>query len=195
MNFVDMIMYYGHSNPEKQAIILVDRVVSYRMLASGIRSVETAVVEAGLDKRHIVAIRVDSQTRHLIVVSALYRLGIVSVSVTDHMDVAKAGVKVDALISDKNQPLPNMGRLIVLGDDWFQRPPNVARTGGFASDDALARIVMSSGTTAAPKAIGMSGRVVEDRIVTGRRTLALAPWDRMMCLPVLTSSLGFGSPR
>jgi acyl-coenzyme A synthetase/AMP-(fatty) acid ligase len=193
MNFVDMIMYYGHSNPEKQAIILVDRVVSYRMLASGIRSVETAVIEAGLDRRHIVAIRVDSQTRHLIVVSALYRLGIVSVSVTDDMDLAKAGVKVDALIGDKNQPLPNMGRRIVLGDDWFQRPPNAARPGGFASDDALARIVMSSGTTAAPKAIGMSARVVEDRIVTGRRTLALAPWDRMMCLPVLTSSLGFGS--
>ncbi len=193
MNFVDMIMYYGHSNPEKQAIILVDRVVSYRMLASGIRSVETAVIEAGLDRHHIVAIRVDNQTRHLIVVSALYRLGIVSVSVTDHMDLAKAGVKVDALISDKNQPLPDMGRLIVLGDDWFQRRPNVARPGGFASDDALARIVMSSGTTAAPKAIGMSGRVIEDRIVTGRRTLALAPWDRMMCLPVLTSSLGFGS--
>ena len=52
---------------------------------------------------------------------------------------------------------------------------------------------MSSGTTAAPKAIGMSARVVEDRIITGRRTLALAPWDRMMCLPVLTSSFGFGS--
>ena len=51
MNFVDMIMYYGHSNPEKQAIILVDRVVSYRMLASGIRSVETAIIEAGLDKQ------------------------------------------------------------------------------------------------------------------------------------------------
>jgi long-chain acyl-CoA synthetase len=35
--------------------------------------------------------------------------------------------------------------------------------------------------------------VVEDRIITGRRVLAWAPWDRMMCLPVLTSSYGFGS--
>jgi acyl-coenzyme A synthetase/AMP-(fatty) acid ligase len=195
MNFVDMIMYYGHSNPEKQAVILVDRVVSYRMLASGIGSVETAISEAGLDKRHVVAVRVENQIRHLIVVSALYRLGIVSVSVAEPMDLAKAGVKVDALISDKNQPLPNLGRLIVLGDDWFQRSrkENAGHAGGFSSDDSLARIVMSSGTTAAPKAIGMSGRVVEDRIVTGRRTLTLAPWDRMMCLPVLTSSLGFGS--
>ena len=125
MNFVDMIMYYGHSNPEKQAIILVDRVVSYRMLASGIRSVETAVIETGLDKRNIVAVRVENQIRHLILASALYRLGIVSVSVTERMDLAKAGVKVDALISDKNQPLPNLGRLIVLGDAWFQRSPRI----------------------------------------------------------------------
>ena len=63
----------------------------------------------------------------------------------------------------------------------------------FVVKTRLARIIMSSGTTAAPKAIGMSARVVEDRIITGRRTLTLAPWDRMMCLPVLTSSLGFGS--
>jgi len=193
MNFVDMIMYYGRSNPEKQAIILVDRVVSYRMLASGILSVTTAIIESGLDQRHIVAVRVESQIRHLIVVSALYRLGIVSVSVAGNMELAKAGVKVDAVISDENKLLPDLGRLTLLKDDWFQRSPHGARPSGFPSDDSLARIIMSSGTTAAPKAIGMSGRVVEDRIVTGRRTLTLAPWDRMMCLPLLTSSLGFGS--
>src|SRR5262249_49849867 len=143
MNFVDMIMYYGQSNPEKQAIILVDRVVSYRMLASGIRSVETAINEAGLDTRHIVAVRVENEIRHIIVVSALYRLGIVSVSVTEHMDLATAGVKADALISDKSQPLPNLGRLVVMRDDWFQRKENAARPSGFANDDSLARIVMS----------------------------------------------------
>jgi acyl-coenzyme A synthetase/AMP-(fatty) acid ligase len=165
------------------------------MVANGIRSVETAITEASLDQRHIVAVRVDNQIRHLIIVSALYRLGIVSVSVTGNNPLSKAGVKVDAVISDENKPLADLGRLILLKDDWFARPFNAdaPRPAGFASDDALARVIMSSGTTAAPKAIGMSARVVEDRIVTGRRTLALAPWDRMMCLPVLTSSLGFGS--
>ncbi len=50
MNFVDMLMYYARSNPEKQAIILPDRIVSFGMIGSGIRSVEVAVAEAGLDK-------------------------------------------------------------------------------------------------------------------------------------------------
>ena len=195
MNFVDMLMYYGQSNPEKQAMILVDRLITFGMVANGIRSVETVVTEASLDQRHIVAVCVDNQIRHLIIVSALYRLGVVSVSVPGNIELSKAGVKVDAVISDRNEPMPDLGRVILLEDDWFARPfkADAPRPTGFASDDALARIIMSSGTTATPKAIGMSARVVEDRIITGRRTLTLAPWDRMMCLPVLTSSLGFGS--
>src|ERR1035437_8519099 len=190
-----MLMYYAQSNPEKQAIILPDRIISFGMIATGIRSVEVAIAEASLDSRHVVAVRIDNRTRHLIVVRALYRLGIVSVSVEGKEDLSKAGVKVDAIISDLNQPFPGFGRLAPLKEDWFSRrfDAAAARPTGFRDEDALARIIMSSGTTAAPKAIGMSARVVEDRIVIGRRTLTLAPWDRMMCLPVLTSSLGFGS--
>ncbi len=195
MNFVDMLMYYAQSNPAKQAIILPNRVVSFGMIGTGIRSVEVAIAEASIDSRHIVAVQIENRTRHLIVVSALYRLGIVSVSVVGNEDLPKAGVKVDAIISDRNQPLLGFGRLVLLKDDWFERrfDAAAARPAGFRDEEALARIIMSSGTTASPKAIGMSARVVEDRIITGRRTLTLAPWDRMMCLPILTSSLGFGS--
>src|SRR5450631_813170 len=190
-----MLMYYAQSNPEKQAIILPDRIISFGMIGTGIRSVEVAIAEASLDSRHTVAVRIENRSRHLIVVSALYRLGIVSVSVLGKEDLSKAGVKVDAIISDLNQPFPGFGRLVLLKEDWFSRrfDDAAARPAGFRDEDALARITMSSGTTAAPKAIGMSARVVEDRIVTGRRTMSLAPWDRMMCLPVLMSSLGFGS--
>ena len=47
-------------------------------------------------------------------------------------------------------------------------------------EDALARIVMSSGTTAVPKPIGMSPRIIEHRITSGRRTLSSVPWDRVV---------------
>ena len=51
---------------------------------------------------------IENNIRHLIVVSALYRLGIVSVSVLGNEDMAKAGVKVDAIIADLNQPFPGL---------------------------------------------------------------------------------------
>ena len=105
MNFVDMLMYFARSNPEKQAIILPDRIVSFGMIGAGIRSVEVAITEASLDSRHIVAVRITNQARHLIVVSALYRLGIVSISVVGRGGFVQAGVKVDAIISDREPAL------------------------------------------------------------------------------------------
>jgi acyl-coenzyme A synthetase/AMP-(fatty) acid ligase len=194
VNFVEMILYFGRAMPEKQAIVLSDRVVSFGMLAMGIRSVETAIKAAGITPAETVGIRIESPTRHVIVASALYRLGIVSVSLNGNEDLSNAGLKIDVSISDVATLPPAFGRVVALADDWFARRFDASETpAGFRDEDQLARIIMSSGTTAAPKAIGHTVRVVEDRIITGRRTLALAPWDRMMCLPVMTSSLGFGS--
>ena len=194
MSFVDMFMYYGRTNPEKQAIILADRVVTFGMLASGIRSVAGEIEASGLGRTQTVAVRIESPSRHIIVVSALYRLGIVSLSVSGTGDLPPAGVRIDAIISDEDRGFPGYGRTLVLQDHWFMRQtdPHAPASARFA-DDELARIIMSSGTTATPKAIGHTARVVEDRIVTGRRTLSYAPWDRMLCLPPLSSSLGFGS--
>jgi acyl-coenzyme A synthetase/AMP-(fatty) acid ligase len=194
MSFVDMFMYYGRTNPEKQAIILADRVVTFGMLASGIRSVAAEIEASGLNRTHTVAVRVESPSRHIIVVSALYRLGIVSLSASGSGDLSQPGVTIDAIISDEDKVFPGYGRTLFLQDHWFMRQadPHAPAPARFA-DDELARIIMSSGTTATPKAIGHTARVVEDRIITGRRTLSYAPWDRMMCLPPLSSSLGFGS--
>src|SRR5450759_3444790 len=126
VNFVDMLMFCAQSNPEKQAIILPDRIISFGMIATGICSVEVATAEASLDSRHIVAVQIENRARHLIVVSALYRLGIVSVSVSGTEDLSKAGVKVEATISDRNQPFPGFGRLVLLKEDWFTRRFNAA---------------------------------------------------------------------
>jgi acyl-coenzyme A synthetase/AMP-(fatty) acid ligase len=189
-----MFMYYGRTNPEKQAIILGDRVVTFGMLASGIRSVAAEIEASGLNRTQTVAVRIDSPIRHIIIVSALYRLGIVSLSVYGSEELSHTGVTIDAIISDEDKVFPGYGRTLFLQDHWFMRQTDPhAPAPARLADDELARIIMSSGTTATPKAIGHTARVVEDRIVTGRRTLSYAPWDRMMCLPPLSSSLGFGS--
>ena len=63
MNFVDMIMFYGRSNPEKQAIILIDRIVTFKMLAFGIRSVEKAILQSSIGKHDIVGVQINNQIR------------------------------------------------------------------------------------------------------------------------------------
>ena len=194
MSFVDTLVNYGTSNPEKLAIHLPDRAVTFGMVASGIRSVTSALLSSGIDRGQIIGVRIENQIRHLIVVCALYRLGIASVSLSGQEDPTNAGFKIDATISDGMQLPIRFGRPVTIKAEWFTltvNPDN--RIPGFASDGQLARIIMSSGTTGLPKAIGHTVKTVEDRITIGHQTLAIAQWDRMLCLPLLTSSLGFGS--
>ncbi len=194
MRFVDALMNHGASNPEKVAIQLPDRAVTFGMVASGIRSVTSAILSSGIERGQTIGVRIENQIRHLIVVSALYRLGVVSVSLSGQEDPISAGFKIDATISDGLQSPMRVGRTITLKDEWFTLGVNPEhQILGFASDTQLARIIMSSGTTGIPKAIGHTVKTVEDRIAIGHRTLAITQWDRMLCLPLLTSSLGFGS--
>ena len=188
MNFVDMIFYYANATPEKPAVILADRIVTYRMMAAGIRSVESVLRDKGLAAGQIVGVKIDSPARHLIVTCALYRLGVVLVSVIGKMDVSETGVKLQVMITDGG-PVSWTGTTYVASDDWFGQEPGHRASGriGFPNPDALCRIAFSSGTTATPRAIGMSAQVFEDRIERHRCTLSIAAWDRMLILPTLNS--------
>jgi acyl-coenzyme A synthetase/AMP-(fatty) acid ligase len=91
-------------------------------------------------------------------------------------------------------PVSWAGMTYVASDDWLSQGPSSSASAsvGFPNPDSLCRIALTSGTTAGvPKAIGMSARVVEDRIGLRRLTLTAAPWDRMLVLPILSSTSGF----
>ena len=194
MNFVDMIFCYANVIPEKPAIIMADRIVTFRMMAAGIRSVEGVLQDKHLAPGEIVAVKIDSPVRHLIVTCALFRQGVVSVSALPKMDVSKAGVKLQAMITDGG-PVSWTGTTYVASDDWFsQEPDHRASTGiGFPNPDLLCRIVLSPDTTAVSEVVGLSARVFEDRNEFHHRTLTIVQWDRMLVLVTLASSLGFGS--
>ena len=192
MNFVDMISYYARWVPEKPAIILAERSIPYAMLTAGIDGVTETLGEKGLTRGSVVAIRIEDQLRHLIVACALYRLGIVSVTLTADGDLASSGVRLSAMVTD-GVATSWRGATHVIDPSWFAREPGpiCAAARGFDHKDDLCRISLSSGTTAAPKAIGFSVRVWEERFVIGFRVLSTVAWDRLLCLPSLGSNLGF----
>lgn len=192
MNFVEMISYYARWVPEKPAIILADRAITFDMLAAGIESVTETLGENGLTRGSIVGIRIDSPIRHIIVACALYRLGIVSVTLTADVDLASSGARLAAMVTD-GVKTSWRGATYVVEDSWFARAPGsvAAAANGFSHPDDLCRISLSSGTTAAPKAIGFSVSVWEERFVIGFRVLSTVAWDRLLCLPSLGSNLGF----
>ena len=65
MGFVDTLLYHARVEPERPAIVLVDRVVTYGMLARVLRAIETRIAQAGVAKGDLVGIdgarRVDGE--------------------------------------------------------------------------------------------------------------------------------------
>ena len=59
MNFADMIFHHALSQPEKPAIILSDRVVTYAMVARGAMSVGDRIAALKLPPHALVAVAIE----------------------------------------------------------------------------------------------------------------------------------------
>ncbi|HZL59264.1 MAG TPA: fatty acid--CoA ligase family protein [Stellaceae bacterium] len=193
MNFVDKILAYAATNPNKPALMLGDRSIGYGKLAGAIAAAEQRIRGAGLPPGALVGILIDSPIRHLTLIIALYRAGMVSVSLRIGFDFTRAGLRIDATLRDaEGQPAAGGGRDIAVDAAWFE--PAVTRSTtaatGFAPN-ATCRVLLSSGTTGYPKAIGLTAADVESRLTTYAVRAGSGAWDRLLCLPGLSTNYGF----
>src|SRR5665213_3101135 len=148
MNFVDKIFAHAAATPDKTALLLSDRSLGYGALAQAIAAAEQRIRGAGLPPGALVGISVDSPIRHLTLIAALYRAGMVSVSLRIGFDFARAGLRIAATLRDaEGQPAAGGGRDIAVDAAWFE--PAVTRSTtaatGFAPN-ATCRVLLSSGT-------------------------------------------------
>lgn len=194
MNFVDVILSHAATIPEKPALALSDRSVTYGKLAQAILSAEHKIREGGLKKGDLAAISIGSPIRHLTLVLALHRAGIASVSLRKGLEPGRAGLKPAAILEDEEfSLLPGQVQLRV-DEAWFNAPApqNLADYAtGFTSPDDICRVMLSSGTTGYPKAIGFTVKDIESRLVTYGLRAGGAAWDRMLCLPGLSTNFGY----
>ncbi|MFN3892478.1 MAG: AMP-binding protein [Beijerinckiaceae bacterium] len=160
----DQLAAHAAFTPGKPAIMLPDRIVTYEILVNGVYSVQRTISHLMLDRNHPVAIAVDNPGRHLIVLLALIRSGYTVTSIrADQLGLAISfGAK--AVLTDRLIPPQAGARVHAVDDKWFQggtvaRPP--------AHDfpaDRIARIILTSGSTGVPKAIGVSFATMHSRI-------------------------------
>jgi acyl-coenzyme A synthetase/AMP-(fatty) acid ligase len=194
MNFTDKTFFHATATPEKAAIVLLDRGVTYKTFAEGVRAAEGRLRAAGFKPGDLVGVASGSPIRHLSLVYALYRSGIASVSLRPGLDAGRAGVKLMAVLRDKDSEAHPGGRDIPIDEAWFKpgapQGPGPEPT-GFRSPDEICRISFSSGTTGYPKAIGFTVKDIEARLNAYSLRAANVAWDRMLCLPGLSTNYGF----
>jgi acyl-coenzyme A synthetase/AMP-(fatty) acid ligase len=193
-NFADLILLHARVRPEKPAIVLADRIVTYDMMAQGILRVQDRLRKLELTTGALVGIAIESPIRHMIVAAALFRLGHPSLSIRRIADVLPLALPVGAFLHAEGETLHVGQRQIFVGDDWFageRRPITATRAAGFTDDRAICRVELSSGTTGRPKPISLSVGALYQWIINYYAAVGLGLWDRLLCMPGFTSSWGF----
>ena len=135
--------------------------IAYRLAESGVRAGE------------IVGICVESQPLHCVLIVALNRMGCVPMTVGRPLDegtpiILPEGLSIDRVLVEEpfSGVLPAGALRVHL--DWLKtgnERPREWQAAGLLSGEALAHIFASSGTTGKMKAVGLSMRKIEQRLL------------------------------
>lgn len=194
MRILDSIFLHAAAEPLKPAMALVDRIVTYDMLARGVLAVEQRARMARVKPGDVVVVALTSPIRHMIVTLALLRLGAISVSVAEPESPGALQLDPDWALIEDYEDVTDRKRALLVADDWFHgfsgeiwsAPP-----AHVFDDDDVCRLILSSGSTGAPKPLAFTPRIIADRLYTRIALNADCGAERSLIAPGLQSQMGW----
>lgn len=160
MNIVEPILFHARNQPEAPALCTPgDDVVSYARLAARMNNVARRALSAGLKRGDVVALSIPDQLTHSVVILGLTQVGIIPVSVA--MQRPPAGLKIDAVLSTANYPFVPQAPHLPFDFTWIMgdgRAVEASRDSASESDE-ICRIMLTTGTTGAPKAVALTHKL------------------------------------
>lgn len=184
------ILAQAASWPDRNAVLLADRAITYGMLASGVAAVENRIAGLALDRDKAVGVLVENPARHIIVTLALAKAGYCAVSLhRSHLPLC-AALSVPAVLSD-TRLLDFVLKIHAVEDDWFVGP--AAQGGGVAEppEDRIVKVEFTSGSTGRPKPVGFTDAAVLNQTLNRIAAYAMRG-DAALSLFRVTSNVGFG---
>ena len=195
MNIVDPILFQCRINADQPAICAPGTefdLITYAHLEVMINNLTRAVLALDFQRGEIVGVLIKDKIFHVVLLLALTRIGLVTVSCRGRSLPKELGAA--AVITDAAGPFVNVERLILADRTWVKgdgKPldhPTVNSNG-----EELCRIILTSGSTGSAKAVGFSHRKLLEKNARLDYT-RLDRWSsssRMFCDLGLSSSLGF----
>jgi acyl-CoA synthetase (AMP-forming)/AMP-acid ligase II len=191
MNIIDPILFHSRHDPEALALCApgVD-LVTYERLHKSINNVARRASALGLKPGQIVALFLPQRPIiHAVLVLGLARLGVVTASLGTRS--LPKSLRVDTVVSDGPYSDP-ASKTIQLDPSWLTGDGTPPAIDAPKADD-LCRIILTSGTTGEPKAVGLTHRMILERVLRFHalcgNKLPFGP--RLLCDVTLATSLGY----
>jgi acyl-CoA synthetase (AMP-forming)/AMP-acid ligase II len=195
MNIVEPILFQCRRQPPAAAMCVPGPgigLISYRRLEQFIHNVSRRLHAFGLPERSIVAVSIEDVIFHTVVVLALMRLGMITVSLRE--GGSSLPFKIDAVITDGKRRFAEIGRITIAELSWTEGDgrPLEAHLLPQTHEDDLCRLILTSGTSGTPKAVALSHKLLSARMARhGTFSNHLANCSRIYSDFPISSSLGF----
>ena len=181
MNWFEHIAFQAKLSPDEPAVAFPGGMATYGVLAGCVEAASQHVLRAGLKKGQVVALEIRHPLVHLVVILALHRCGIASLTLQTSYLIQQANLNIDRLLSDRYQEPGNQSKLILVSNEWLTAPlGNALQVTGFDTPDDICRLVLSSGTTGVPKVISVTERNLEHRFARSAVLLERGRYLSMM---------------
>ena len=195
MNVVEPIFTQCETKPSELALCAPGtdfNIVGYGRLRRSVNSICRRFISIGITPCSRFAVLIDDPIFHAMVLIALTRLGVVTIS-SERRDLAWP-VKLDGVIADKPYEFP--GGLTIMTDPAWTTDNDQTIEEKYlyrAAPDEVCRLFLTSGTNGRENVIAMTSRMITTRL--DRQKLFLgprAPFCDRTCLDLpLTTPLGF----
>jgi acyl-CoA synthetase (AMP-forming)/AMP-acid ligase II len=195
MNIVDPILFQCRRQPPVAAICAPGPgigLISYRRLEQYVHNVTRKLQSFGLPERSIVAVNITDVIFHTVVLLASMRLGLITLSVREGELLLP--FKIDLLIADAKRPPTDRTHVVLADLSWTEGDghPLEPQLLPQVHEDDLCRLILTSGTSSAPKAVPISHKLLAKRMARhatfGNR---IANCSRIYCDVPVSTSLGF----
>jgi acyl-coenzyme A synthetase/AMP-(fatty) acid ligase len=166
MNIVEPILHQCRINAEQPAICAPGTpfdTITYAQLEYMINNVIKTVIPFGFEPGQIVGLLLQDTIFHIVVILALTRMGVVTVSCGEEPLSEEIGAT--ALIIDSSEPVTGAKRIIRGNPDWVRGSASTAVDARPAIGDEVCRIFLTSGTSGVPKAVALSHQMLMGRNV------------------------------
>lgn len=163
-----LLQRHAQERPDRLALVTTDARWTFAELERTVDAVARRLRFLGIEPRQVVATDL-APGDDWIVTLALLRIAASSVSLTGIADLGE--LAVDALLTGPGAPRFRSARTVTIDRLWIEQAvvdsdetdapsPTVL----FARDDAICRVIMTSGTTGSPRGAALSVRAVSHRL-------------------------------
>jgi len=167
VNIIDGFLLHAKHQPTVAAICAPGwnyNIVSYGRLLVFANNAAAHALAAGLKRGDVVGILARDPIFHWALVLGLTQVGIVSFSLHDAN--VPAGFRIDAVLSETPISSKISSRFIRIDQSWVEGAGRALEPGPEHDKDAVARIILTSGTTGDQKAVALSHDLIWRRIQT-----------------------------